>query len=89
MSKMNINAYIDILARYSQNPDDGKIVIIVHDDASSTPFLELTMTFEQFVNAAMNRMGYTQVASATLRSIQAESPRLQSWDECRSLEQNL
>ena len=24
---MNINAYIDILARYSQNPDDGKIVI--------------------------------------------------------------
>lgn len=80
MSKMNINAYIDILARYSQNPDDddGKIVIIVHDDASSTPFLELTMTFEQFVNAAMNRMGYTQVASATLHNIERVGKKLET-----------
>jgi hypothetical protein len=56
---MKIDAQIDIRASY-----DDAIEIEVRDKASSTIFLIMTMTREQFINAAMNRLGCTDVKEA-------------------------
>lgn len=56
---MKIDAQIDIRASY-----DDAISIEVRDKASNTIFLSMVMTREQFINAAMNRLGCTEVKEA-------------------------
>jgi hypothetical protein len=56
---MKIEAQVSILAQYT---DD--IIISVHDKTSSTTFLELVLSREQIVNAAMNRLAHCDVKSA-------------------------
>lgn len=56
-----INAEITISARY-----EDAIIIKVHDIDSSTTFVELTLTREQFINAAMNRLSNCGVEKASV-----------------------
>lgn len=61
---MKIDAQITIRATY-----DNKIYIEIHDKASRLAFVELELTNEQFVNAALNRLGNTEVMSAEVHSL--------------------
>lgn len=56
-----IKAQITITAHY-----EDEITITVHDVSSSTDFVTLTLNREQFINAAMNRLGNTDVESAVV-----------------------
>jgi len=62
---MKIDAQISIIASY-----DNCIWIKIHDKASSATFVELELTNEQFVNAAMNRLGNTEVKSAEVHRLE-------------------
>lgn len=63
-TRKKINAQITISAAYTDS-----IAITVHDKDSGTNFLQMVMTREQFINATMNRLGYTEVGSAFLENI--------------------
>lgn len=65
MIKMEINANITITASY-----DDEITITVEDRTSSVRFLEMKLTREQFINAAMNRLGCTDVKHAEVRGLE-------------------
>jgi hypothetical protein len=65
MNDMKIEAQIDIRASY-----DDAIVIEVRDKASSTIFLSMVMTREQFINASMNKLGCTDVKEAKVRHLE-------------------
>jgi len=60
-----IDAQITVLASY-----DDLIKIEVFDKDSSSIFLKLEMTREQFINATMNRLGNTDVKYASIRNIE-------------------
>jgi hypothetical protein len=77
MTQINLKAHIDILARYDPN-HESKIVISVYDDLSHQRFLDLEMTPEQFVNAAMNRMAHTEMVSATLFNLERIGKKLET-----------
>lgn len=62
---MKIEAQISIIASY-----DNKIYIKIHDKTSGMAFVELELNNEQFVNAAMNRLGNTEVMSAEVHSLE-------------------
>lgn len=64
MEEMVIDAQISIIARY-----ENEVVIKVYDKGSSTTFIELTLTHEQFVNAAMNRLSNCDVKKAVVMSL--------------------
>ena len=64
MREMVINAQISIIARY-----ENEVVIKIYDRSSSTTFVELTLTHEQFVNAAMNRLSNCDVKKAIVMSL--------------------
>ena len=64
MEEMVIDAQISIIARY-----ENEVVIKVYDKGSSTTFVELTLTHEQFVNAAMNRLSNCDVKKAVVMSL--------------------
>lgn len=59
-----INAQITITASY-----DDSIEITVHDKISSTNFLKMFMTREQWINATMNRLAHTEVDRAALNDV--------------------
>jgi len=59
-----INAQITITATY-----EDAIRITVTDKASNSEFLEMVLTREQFINAALNRLGNTDVSEASVRSL--------------------
>ena len=62
MGVKEIQAQITILARY-----EDEIQIKVNDKTSGITFLDITLTREQFVNAAMNRLGNCEVKKAEVR----------------------
>ncbi|MFA5745632.1 MAG: hypothetical protein WCX79_00245 [Candidatus Paceibacterota bacterium] len=64
METKSIEAQISIIAGY-----DDVINITVEDKSSSTKFLQMTMTREQFVNATMNRLCNTEVQTAKVQNL--------------------
>jgi hypothetical protein len=64
-TEQDITAQITITATY-----DDKIIIKVHDKDAGIGFLEMELTREQFVNAAMNRLAQCNVEKATIRGIE-------------------
>lgn len=63
-SSMKIDAQIDIRATY-----DDAIIIEVRDKVSNIIFLSMIMTREQFINAAMNKLGCTDVKEAEVSDL--------------------
>lgn len=53
---MKIDARITILGSHQ----DGSVTIEIEDRTSSTSFVTITMTAEQFIGAAMGRLGASQ-----------------------------
>jgi hypothetical protein len=62
---MKIDAQIDIRASY-----DDAIQIEVRDKASNAIFLSMVLTREQFINAAMNKLGCTEVKETRVRYLE-------------------
>lgn len=67
-----IDAQISIFATY-----DDKIVIKVYDATSNIMFLEMELTNEQFINAAMNRLSNTTVKRATVDGLNFVGKRME------------
>jgi hypothetical protein len=67
-----IDAQISIIASY-----DDKIMIRVYDATSNLMFLEMELTNEQFVNAAMNRLSNTTVKRATVDGLNLVGKRME------------
>jgi hypothetical protein len=63
-TEIEIDAQISIISTY-----DNKIIIEVRDASSSIKFLEMELTNEQFVNAALNRHARTPVARAVVNGL--------------------
>lgn len=70
--EQEITVQITISATY-----DDLIRIDVHDKASSSAFLHLEMTREQFINATMNRLGNTDVKYASIRNLEILGKKLE------------
>jgi hypothetical protein len=66
MTEQKIDAKITITAQYNDN-----IYIKIRDKKSNVVFVEMELTREQFVNAAMNRLAECDVKYATVRSLNA------------------
>jgi hypothetical protein len=64
MTRKKINAQIIISASYNDS-----ITVTVIDKDSSTAFLHMVLTREQFINATMNRLAYTEVGSAYFENV--------------------
>lgn len=62
--KKRINARISILAHY-----DNMVNVRVYDKKSGIIFLEIVMTHEQFINAAMNRLSNCEVKEAYISGL--------------------
>ena len=65
MKEQSLEAQISIISSY-----DDEITITVHDKTSGISFLELVLTREQFVNAAMNHLGRCEVKKAGVRGME-------------------
>ena len=72
MSRKKINAQITITASYNDS-----ISITISDKDSSTAFLQIVLTREQFINAAMNRLAQTEVGSAFIENIERVGKHLE------------
>jgi hypothetical protein len=70
-----INAQISILSRY-----DDQITIAIYDTDSSAgrPFVELELTREQFINAAMNRLANCDVRKAQVNHLDRVGKRMET-----------
>lgn len=72
MTRKKINAQITITAAYTDS-----IAITITDKDSSTAFLQMVMTREQFINATMNRLAQTEVGSAFIENIERVGKHLE------------
>jgi hypothetical protein len=72
MSRKKINAQITITASYNDS-----ISITISDKDSSTAFLQMVLTREQFINATMNRLAQTEVGSAFIENIERVGKHLE------------
>lgn len=71
MEPRKINAMITITATY-----DNAVNISLHDKDSGITFIEMKLTREQFINAAMNRLAMTHVENAEVRDLDKVGKRL-------------
>ena len=64
MEPKQIEGQISIIASY-----EDSINIKIHDKTSGITFVDMTLTREQFVNAAMNRLGNAEVSQMEVRGL--------------------
>lgn len=69
---IKIDAQITISATY-----DDLIKVSVYDKNASATFIEMELTREQFINATMNRLAYTEVKNAYVTDLDKIGKRLE------------